>query len=135
MMKKFLGVKKLLKLAIKRCTLVLVKNPVGLNQVIDMMGLAPYSFSLVSLLNANYADGIDVSWIWDGNHEAFADMDIPKVIAGGDRHEDMALRLKVADTPIQKSLEIPDLEQVISEIKTLPTDHVYILATYTAVCN
>ena len=43
-----------------------------------MMGLAPYSFSLVSLLNANYADGIDVSWIWDGNHEAFADMDIQK---------------------------------------------------------
>jgi len=25
------------------------------------------------------------------------------------------------------------LEQVISEIKRLPTDHVYILATYTAV--
>ena len=37
------------------------KNPVGLNQVIDMMGLA-LLFSLVSLLNANYADGIDVSW-------------------------------------------------------------------------
>ena len=43
------------------------KNPVGLNQVIDMMGLA-LTLSLVSLLNANYADGIDVSWIWDGNH-------------------------------------------------------------------
>ena len=26
-------------------------------------------------------------------------MDIPKVIAGGDRHEDMALRLKVAGIP------------------------------------
>ena len=79
----------------------------------------------------HYADGIDVSWIWDGNHEAFADMDIPKVIAGGDRHEDMALRLKVAGIPEEKLPEIADLEQVISEIKTLPTDHVYILATYT----
>ena len=59
------------------------------------------------------------------------DMDIPKT--GGDRHEDMALRLKVAGIPEEKLLEIPDLEQVISEIKTLPTDHVYILATYTAV--
>ena len=60
----------------KKCTLVLVKNPVGINQVIDMIGLAPYPFSLVALLNANYADGIDVSWIWDGNFEHFADMDI-----------------------------------------------------------
>ncbi|MGC3569732.1 DUF1727 domain-containing protein, partial [Enterococcus faecalis] len=77
-------------------------NPVGLNQVIDMMVLAPYSFSLVSLFNANYADGIDVSWIWDGNHEAFADMDFPKVIAGGDRHEELALRLKVAGIPEEK---------------------------------
>ena len=130
---KVFGRQETIKVGDKECTLVLVKNPVGLNQVIDMMGLAPYSFSLVSLLNANYADGIDVSWIWDGNHEAFADMDIPKVIAGGDRHEDMALRLKVAGIPEEKLLEIPDLEQVISEIKRLPTDHVYILATYTAV--
>ena len=45
----------------------------------------------------------------------------------------MALSLKVAGIPEEKLLEIPDLEQVISEIKRLPTDHVYILATYTAV--
>ena len=55
------------------------------------------------------------------------------VIDGEECHEDMALRLKVAGIPEEKLLEIPDLEQVISEIKTLPTDHVYILATYTAV--
>ncbi|WP_348922436.1 Mur ligase family protein [Enterococcus rotai] len=117
----------------KLCTLILVKNPVGLNQVIDMMGLAPYSFSLVSLLNANYADGIDISWIWDGDHESFAQMDIPEVIAGGDRHTDMALRLKVAGIPEDNLKEIPNLEDVITAIKDLPTERVYILATYTAV--
>lgn len=117
----------------KKCTLVLVKNPVGLNQVIDMIGLAPYPFSLVSLLNANYADGIDVSWIWDGNHEAFAEMDIPAVIAGGDRHTDMALRLKVAGIPAERLTEKENLTDVIEAIKTVPTEHVYILATYTAV--
>lgn len=117
----------------KKCTLVLVKNPVGLNQVIDMIGLAPYPFSLVSLLNANYADGIDVSWIWDGNHEAFAEMNIPAVIAGGDRHKDMALRLKVAGIPTEKLTEAESLTEVIEDIKKLPTEHVYILATYTAV--
>lgn len=117
----------------KKCTLVLVKNPVGLNQVIDMIGLAPHPFSLVCLLNANYADGIDVSWIWDGNHEAFADMDIPAVLAGGERHKDMALRLKVAGIPEDKLTETKDLNEVIEDIKQLPTEHVYILATYTAV--
>lgn len=117
----------------KKCTLVLVKNPVGLNQVIDMIGLAPYPFSLVSLLNANYADGIDVSWIWDGNHEAFANMEIPAVIAGGDRHMDMALRLKVAGIPPEHLSEKESLSDVIEAIKTVPTEHVYILATYTAV--
>ena len=117
----------------KKCTLVLVKNPVGLNQVIDMIGLSPYEFSLVCLLNANYADGIDISWIWDGNHEAFAAMDIPKVIAGGERHEDMALRLKVAGIPEENLTETKDLDEVIEDIKSLPTEYVYILATYTAV--
>lgn len=117
----------------KKCTLVLVKNPVGLNQVIDMIGLSPYSFSLVALLNANYADGIDVSWIWDGNHEAFAKMNIPAVIAGGERHKDMALRLKVAGIEENKLTETKDLDEVIEDIKALPTENVYILATYTAV--
>lgn len=117
----------------KQCTLVLVKNPVGLNQVIDMIGLSPYQFSLVCLLNANYADGIDVSWIWDGDHESFAEMDIPQVIAGGDRHKDMALRLKVAGIDENKITETQNLDEVIDNIKDLPTEHVYILATYTAV--
>lgn len=117
----------------KQCTLILVKNPVGLNQVIDLIGLTPHSFSLVSLLNANYADGLDVSWIWDGNHEALAKMDIPAVIAGGDRHKDMALRLKVAGIKPEIIEEIDDLPGVITAIKKLPTKDVYILATYTAV--
>ncbi len=98
-----------------------------------MIGLAPYPFSLVALLNANYADGIDVSWIWDGNFENFADMDIPAVISGGDRHTDMTLRLKVAGIPENKLTETKELPEVIEKIKELPTEHVYILATYTAV--
>ncbi|MEG2255034.1 MAG: Mur ligase family protein, partial [Vagococcus sp.] len=119
----------------KTCTLVLVKNPVGLNQVIDTMKMAPFDFSLVALLNANYADGIDVSWIWDSQLELLQDMDIPKVISGGERKEDMTLRLKVAGINEELLTEVPDLKSVISEIKTAPTEHVYILATYTAVLN
>ncbi|EOT38073.1 Mur ligase family protein [Enterococcus columbae] len=130
---KVFGRQEVIQIKDKRCTLVLVKNPVGLNQVIDMIGLTPEPFSLVCLLNANYADGIDVSWIWDGNHEAFATMEIPQVIAGGERHQDMALRLKVAGIAEEKLTEVKDLDEVITKIASLPTENVYILATYTAV--
>ncbi len=117
----------------KKCTLVLVKNPVGLNQVIDMIELAPKPFSLVSLLNDNSADGIDISWIWDGNHEAFAEMGIPQVLTGGIRRKDMTLRMKVAGIPESQIKEVDSLIHIIDEIKQLPTEQVFILATYTAV--
>ena len=47
-----------------------------------MIGLAPFDFSLSVLLNANYADGIDTSWIWDADFEKILEMEIPHVIAG-----------------------------------------------------
>ena len=52
---KVFGRQEVIQIEDKECTLVLVKNPVGLNQVIDLMALAPQPFSLVHLLNANYA--------------------------------------------------------------------------------
>ena len=44
------------KIGDKECTLVLIKNPVGATQALEMIKLAPYPFSLSVLLNANYAD-------------------------------------------------------------------------------
>lgn len=63
--------------------MVLIKNPVGATQAIEMIKLAPYPFSLSVLLNANYADGIDTSWIWDADFEQITQMDIPEINAGG----------------------------------------------------
>ena len=77
--------------------------------------------------------GVDSRDFADGNHEAFADMAIPQVIAGGERHKDMALRLKVAGIEEDKLTEVRELDEVIEQIATLPTENVYILATYTAV--
>ncbi len=36
-----------------------------------MIQTAKQPFGFAMLLNANYADGIDTSWIWDGNFEEF----------------------------------------------------------------
>lgn len=115
----------------KQVTLILVKNPVGLNQVIDMILSDKDAFSFVGLLNANYADGIDTSWIWDGNFEKLKKHDIPQFITGGERYKDITFRLKVAG--VDNLIIEPELKDVVQRITELPTKKVYVLATYTAV--
>lgn len=112
-------------------TLILVKNPVGLNQVLDMILTDPQPFSFACLLNANYADGIDTSWIWDGQFERLKDHNIPQFMTGGERYKDISTRLMMAG--ITDMWKEPDLSKVIEKIKQMPTKHVYVLATYTAV--
>lgn len=120
------------KIGDKECTLVLIKNPVGATQALEMIKLAPYPFSLSILLNANYADGIDTSWIWDADFEQVLNMDIPHMIAGGIRHSEIARRLRVTGYNAEQISEVADLSQVFEKIKNQETKHAYILATYTA---
>lgn len=114
----------------KQVTIILVKNPVGLNQVLDMIETDPKPFSFAFLLNANYADGIDTSWIWDGDFEKLARHQIPQYMTGGERYKDITTRLTMAG--FDNVWHEPDLTKVIDKIKQMPTEHVYILATYTA---
>ena len=116
----------------KSCTLVLIKNPVGASQALDMIKLADYPFSLSVLLNANYADGIDTSWIWDANFESILEMDIPEINAGGVRHSEIARRLRVTGYPEDKITQAEKLEDIMALIEKQDCDHAYILATYTA---
>ena len=111
----------------KEVTLILV----GLNQVLDMIETDPQPFSFAFLLNANYADGIDTSWIWDGNFEKLVQHNIPQYMTGGERYKDITTRLTMAG--VDSMWHEPDLTHVIAKIKGMPTKHVYILATYTAV--
>ena len=120
------------KIGDKSCTLVLIKNPVGASQALELIKLAPYPFSLSVLLNANYADGIDTSWIWDANFEAINDMNITEINAGGVRHSEIARRLRVTDYPEHKIHQAEKLEDIMNLIEKQKTDHAYILATYTA---
>lgn len=116
----------------KSCTLVLIKNPVGASQALEMIRLADYSFSLSVLLNANYADGIDTSWIWDADFELINHMDITEIHVAGERHTEMARRLRVTGFDDSKLSHSEKLETVLEAIKHQKADHAYILATYTA---
>lgn len=116
----------------KSCTLVLIKNPVGASQALEMIKLADYPFSLSVLLNANYADGIDTSWIWDANFELIQEMDITEINAGGVRHSEIARRLRVSGYDSSKISEKESMEEVMQAIEKQESKHAYILATYTA---
>lgn len=115
-----------------KCTLVLIKNPVGATQAIEMMKLAPHDFSLSVLLNANYADGIDTSWIWDADFEQILSMEIPHVLTGGSRASEMARRLRVTGYPEEQISQYNSLEAILQQLEQQESEHAYILATYTA---
>ncbi|MDR3240962.1 MAG: Mur ligase family protein [Lactobacillaceae bacterium] len=114
----------------KEVTIVLIKNPVGANQVLDMMKTDPEPFSLIALLNANYADGIDTSWIWDADFESLKDTGVQTIVTGGERYRDLYVRLKMAGYPDHQAY--PDLNKIVEAIDQMPTKRVYIAATYTA---
>ncbi|HEQ0654402.1 TPA: DUF1727 domain-containing protein, partial [Streptococcus pyogenes] len=98
----------------------------------EMIQLADYPFSLSVLLNANYADGIDTSWIWDANFELITQMPITEINAGGVRHSEIARRLRVTGFDDTKIKQAEKLEQIMEAIEKQESKHAYILATYTA---
>ncbi|WP_300561872.1 Mur ligase family protein [Companilactobacillus sp.] len=119
----------------KDVNIILVKNPVGLNQVIETILSDKSDYSLAFLLNANYADGIDTSWIWDANFEDFDYDKLPLVITGGKRVKDVTYRFKIAGLNMDKNIETIEIEDFVKEIPNIPTKKIYVLATYTAMMS
>lgn len=119
----------------KKVLLNLVKNPVGLNQVLALIGLDKNPFTMINILNNNYADGTDVSWIWDGHYEQIVDFPIQKVVTSGMKADEMTLRLKVAGIDPEIITQVETNEQIIDAIKNADTEYVHILSTYTAMLD
>ena len=53
----------------KMVKIVLVKNPIGLSEVLKSISNDQRRKSILFILNDNPADGTDVSWIWDADVE------------------------------------------------------------------
>lgn len=134
-MPRVFGRQEIVKVDDKDVLINLIKNPVGLNQVLDLLKLQNVPCSLVAVLNDNYADGQDVSWIWDGQFEDLQELDIVHIGAGGARKHEMTLRLEVAGFDAQAIEQVPTINDVLTFIKNAPTKQVYVLATYTAMLD
>ena len=75
--------------------IVLVKNPSGFRLALESYAKRPAATMIA--INDNYADGRDMSWLWDVDFESLA----PRVaMVSGIRAYDMALRLQYDDIDV-----------------------------------
>ncbi len=123
----------------KEAFLLLIKNPVGFNEILRTFVTGGDARNVLIAINDNHADGRDVSWLWDVDFEMLADAraegradGAQPFMVSGTRAEDMAVRLKYADLPV--GAVIPDREEAIGAAldATPPGGTLYVLPTYTA---
>ena len=112
----------------KRTLIQLIKNPIGANEVLKTVDL---DSNMLIIINDNYADGRDVSWLWDAEFEAINNSK-HEIIVSGTRANDMALRLKYAGVNTNKIKVINDIEKAVDYVGKSADNNITILPTYTA---
>jgi UDP-N-acetylmuramyl tripeptide synthase len=113
--------------------LQLVKNPSSFTQVIRTQLAHGPARPLLLALNDNFADGRDVSWIWDVDLEALAGRD-DRILVSGLRAGDLAVRAKYAGLPCEIE---PDLAAALDRFLAGigPGETGIIVPTYTAMLD
>ncbi|WP_109473160.1 Mur ligase family protein [Ornithinimicrobium cavernae] len=110
--------------------LVLVKNPAGFTVALGTYGSEPVATMIA--INDNYADGRDVSWLYDVSFESLREQGV--ALTSGVRGWDMALRLQYDEVPVERTETDLDaaLEQFLHEHADGPKR---IFCTYTAMMH
>ena len=121
------------KLGQAQARMMLVKNPAGFNQVINLIAHDKGTCKLAFLLNDRFADGTDISWIWDVDFESLAEQQnrFTRILVSGVRADDMALRLKYAGFVSDRIEVIRDYDKLLQTVGTDKTP-AFLMPTYTA---
>ncbi|HSA06864.1 MAG TPA: MurT ligase domain-containing protein [Candidatus Gastranaerophilales bacterium] len=121
-----------LKIKGKDVIIQLIKNPIGATEVLKTVKNDDKG-KLFIVINDNYADGRDVSWLWDANFELLANYNKPAVISGT-RAADMALRLKYAGLDSKNLIVSENIKSAFLEAlgNVNADEKLYVLPTYTA---
>lgn len=140
----------------KPLLLALIKNPIGASETVRMLtesqmgGIAtrpqvspsplphptPPGLHLLIAINDNFADGTDVSWLWDADFEYLRGR-VARAAVSGTRAADMAVRLKYAGVDSESTTVEPDLTRALDDaLEQLPAGAtLYVLPTYTAMLD
>lgn len=116
----------------REVVLLLAKNPTGANENIrTVLGHEGPVHALVAL-NDRTADGHDVSWIWDVDHEPLLDR-ADRLDVAGDRVYDLALRFRYGGVDTDKLSVHEDLGGALDAAveATPPGGTLFVLPTYT----
>jgi UDP-N-acetylmuramyl tripeptide synthase len=112
----------------------LVKNPAGFRQSLRTLDTADPPAAVVIAINDEYADGRDVSWLWDVDFTALAAFP-GRLCTSGTRAADMALRLHYdgVEVSVDGGVE-PDLvRSVRAALDAVPAGgRLEVFSTYTA---
>jgi len=114
-------------------SLALVKNPVGFTEVLRTLVVDPAPKALLLAINDLFADGTDVSWLWDVDFELLAGH-VAFAVCSGTRAADMALRLKYALIEPEWIAVEPDVARALQLAlgRTPAGEVLHVLPTYTA---
>ncbi len=115
----------------RRVVLQLVKNPAGFRQSLrTVTGLRPAA--TVIAINDDYADGRDLSWLWDVEFSSVLQGHSGRLITSGTRAADMAVRLHYDGLPVERI--DPDLGRAVQQAaaEVAPGGTVVVFSTYTA---
>ncbi|WP_162926506.1 Mur ligase family protein [Clostridium novyi] len=129
------GRQELIKINNKNLKIILVKNPAGFDEALKSIKLDDKNKSIALLLNDNYADGKDVSWIWDVDFEDLNNNNIHNIMVSGIRLYDMSIRLKVAGFHEDLFCICHNYETLLNNIESCNDSMIYLLATYTAMTS
>jgi UDP-N-acetylmuramyl tripeptide synthase len=109
------------------CQLVLVKNPSGFR--LGLQSFDPKGYATMIAVNDNYADGRDMSWLWDVDFDSLRAGGVAEV--SGIRAYDMGLRLQYDDVPVGNITT--DLQKALKQfLATHSATPKRIYCTYTA---
>jgi UDP-N-acetylmuramyl tripeptide synthase len=111
--------------------LQLVKNPAGFRQTLHVLDSGTPPDVVVIAINDDYADGRDVSWLWDVDFTALGVLP-SRLCTSGTRAADMAVRLRYDDVRTDE-VEANLADAVRAAVAAAPPGgRVVVFATYTA---